>query len=55
MRRVVITGLGVVAPNGVGKEAFWSACVDGRSGSRSHPHLRCFETSGSNRCGGPGL
>src|SRR5438477_8066224 len=32
MRRVVITGLGVVAPNGVGKEAFWSACVNGRSG-----------------------
>jgi 3-oxoacyl-[acyl-carrier-protein] synthase II len=32
MRRVVVTGLGVVAPNGVGKEAFWSACLDGRSG-----------------------
>jgi 3-oxoacyl-[acyl-carrier-protein] synthase II len=32
MRRVVITGLGVVAPNGVGKEAFWDACVNGRSG-----------------------
>ncbi len=32
MRRVVVTGLGVVAPNGVGKEAFWSACVNGRSG-----------------------
>jgi 3-oxoacyl-[acyl-carrier-protein] synthase II len=32
MRRVVITGLGVVAPNGVGKEAFWSACRDGVSG-----------------------
>ena len=32
MRRVVVTGLGVVAPNGVGKEAFWSACVAGRSG-----------------------
>lgn len=32
MRRVVVTGLGVVAPNGIGKEAFWSACRDGRSG-----------------------
>lgn len=31
-RRVVITGLGVVAPNGIGKEAFWQACVQGRSG-----------------------
>jgi 3-oxoacyl-[acyl-carrier-protein] synthase II len=34
MRRVVITGLGVVAPNGVGTEAFWSACVNGQSGVR---------------------
>lgn len=32
MRRVVVTGLGVVAPNGVGKEAFWKACVEGKSG-----------------------
>ena len=32
MRRVVVTGLGVVAPNGVGKDAFWTACVDGKSG-----------------------
>src|SRR5438874_1847142 len=32
MRRVVITGLGVVAPNGIGKEAFWSACVNGKTG-----------------------
>src|SRR5262249_37659812 len=30
--RVVITGLGVVAPNGVGKDAFWNACVEGHSG-----------------------
>jgi 3-oxoacyl-[acyl-carrier-protein] synthase II len=28
----VITGLGVVAPNGIGKKAFWEACVEGRSG-----------------------
>ncbi len=31
-RRVVITGLGVVAPNGIGKDAFWEAVVQGRSG-----------------------
>ncbi|GHO44874.1 hypothetical protein KSX_30370 [Ktedonospora formicarum] len=33
-RRVVITGLGVVAPNGIGKESFWRACVAGQSGIR---------------------
>jgi len=33
-RRVVITGLGVVAPNGIGKEDFWNACIAGRSGVR---------------------
>jgi 3-oxoacyl-[acyl-carrier-protein] synthase II len=32
MRRVVVTGLGVVAPNGIGRESFWSACLDGQSG-----------------------
>ena len=30
-RRVVITGLGVVAPNGIGKDAFWANLVNGRS------------------------
>lgn len=34
LRRVVITGLGVIAPNGIGKEAFWHACISGRSGVR---------------------
>jgi 3-oxoacyl-[acyl-carrier-protein] synthase II len=42
MRRVVVTGLGVVAPNGVGKEAFWSACVNGRSGVGP---IRTFDAS----------
>ena len=32
MRRVAITGIGVVAPNGVGREQFWANCVNGRSG-----------------------
>jgi 3-oxoacyl-(acyl-carrier-protein) synthase len=31
-RRVVITGLGVVAPNGLGKEAFWNATSKGNCG-----------------------
>jgi len=31
-RRVVITGLGVIAPNGIGKEAFWHATSNGISG-----------------------
>jgi len=31
-RRVVITGLGVVACNGIGKEEFWQANIKGRSG-----------------------
>ncbi|MEI7881059.1 MAG: beta-ketoacyl-[acyl-carrier-protein] synthase family protein [bacterium] len=30
--RVVVTGIGVVAPNGIGKEAFWDTLVAGRSG-----------------------
>jgi 3-oxoacyl-(acyl-carrier-protein) synthase len=34
LRRVVITGLGVIAPNGSGREEFWQACLAGRSGVR---------------------
>ena len=41
-RRVVITGLGVVAPNGIGKEDFWNACISGRSGVR---HVTPFDAS----------
>jgi 3-oxoacyl-[acyl-carrier-protein] synthase II len=43
MRRVVVTGVGVVAPNGVGKEAFWSACLNGRSGVGP---IRSFDATG---------
>lgn len=31
-RRVVITGVGVVAPNGIGKQEFWQANISGVSG-----------------------
>lgn len=41
-RRVVITGLGVLACNGIGKENFWSACLAGRSGIR---HITRFDAS----------
>jgi 3-oxoacyl-[acyl-carrier-protein] synthase II len=43
MRRVVISGLGVVAPNGVGKDAFWSACLNGKSGVGP---IRSFDATG---------
>ncbi len=33
-RRVVITGIGAVSPNGIGREAFWEATKTGRSGVR---------------------
>ena len=33
-RRVVVTGIGAVSPNGVGREAFWNATRSGRSGVR---------------------
>ena len=30
--RVVITGLGVFAPNGIGKDAFWKTLIEGKTG-----------------------
>jgi minimal PKS ketosynthase (KS/KS alpha) len=33
-RRVVITGLGVIAPGGIGVEAFWSLLSEGRTATR---------------------
>ena len=31
-RRTVITGIGIVAPNGIGADAYWQATLEGRSG-----------------------
>jgi len=35
IKRVVLTGLGVVSPIGLGKEAFWSGLLEGKSGLRT--------------------
>ena len=43
MRRVVVTGIGIVAPNGIGREAFSEAIVEGRSGVSP---IQGFDTSG---------
>ncbi|PEA54756.1 3-ketoacyl-ACP synthase [Bacillus pseudomycoides] len=31
MKKVVVTGIGIVAPNGIGKEKFWSTLLSGKS------------------------
>jgi 3-oxoacyl-[acyl-carrier-protein] synthase II len=42
MRRVVISGVGVVAPNGIGAGGFWNACLNGQSGIGP---IRSFDAS----------
>ncbi len=41
-RRVVVTGIGAVSPNGIGREAFWDATKNGRSGVK---RIDCFDPS----------
>jgi len=42
-KRIVITGIGVIAPNGIGKEQFWNALKEGRSGIKP---ISRFDTDG---------
>lgn len=50
MRRVAITGMGVVSPVGVGVDAFWDSLSHGRGGIRD---ITAFDVSGySTRFGG---
>src|SRR6476660_4763190 len=45
MHRVVVTGVGVVAPNGVGRREFCDAIFEGRSGV---DYIESFDTTGQN-------
>lgn len=55
-RRVVVTGVGVVSPIGIGKEAFWNALISGISGiglvthfdASSYPCRYAAEVNGFN-------
>src|SRR4030067_2873869 len=42
-KKIVITGIGVIAPNGIGKDQFWTALKEGRSGIKQ---ISRFDTSG---------
>src|ERR1700752_2056235 len=43
MRRTVVTGVGVVAPGGVNREAFWERITSGRTATR---RISFFDPSG---------
>src|SRR5213082_2827688 len=43
MRRVVITGIGVISPIGIGHQAFWTNLLAGESGVRK---IASFDPSG---------
>ncbi len=42
-KRAVITGLGIIASNGIGKDTYWEATVEGKSGIRT---ISRFDVSG---------
>lgn len=42
-RKVVVTGIGVISPIGIGKEEFWRSLIEGKSGIDS---IRSFDTAG---------
>jgi 3-oxoacyl-[acyl-carrier-protein] synthase II len=43
MERIVVTGLGLVTPNGIGTEATWQSVLAGKGGVRS---ITAFDTTG---------
>lgn len=51
MRRVVITGLGVTSPVGIGKEAFWQNLLLGTSGATTLDRVTCCDLFGQHEFG----
>ena len=51
MRRVVITGLGVISPVGIGKEVFWNNLLKGTSGAVSLSRVTCCDLFGQHEFG----
>jgi 3-oxoacyl-(acyl-carrier-protein) synthase len=51
MHRVVISGLGIVSPVGVGKETFWQNLLDGVSGARSLDQVTSCDLFGEHEFG----
>ena len=45
-RDVVITGIGIISPLGIGRDAFWSAIADGRTGIKRVELLSYVGTPG---------
>jgi 3-oxoacyl-[acyl-carrier-protein] synthase II len=43
MDHIVITGIGIISACGIGKEAFWKSCLEGRAGIAP---IQSFDTSG---------
>ena len=51
MRRVVITGLGVISPVGIGKETFWKNLLNGVSGATTLDSVTCCNLFGQHEFG----
>lgn len=51
MRRVIISGLGVVSPVGVGKETFWQYLLNGVLWAITFDRVTCCNLSRQHECG----